>query len=141
MAIARYFPGNYCGDRDAVRVCGQHPFTLIWLRCNATAGNLGNKKADMNAFKRAYYEATLKIVVWEKTANAYQDFFSDLMNKCYPGDFISSRTWGRMGDKKNDGYLQSTRTLFAVYAPDQGPAENTAAKMESDYTGGMAHWG
>lgn len=95
----------------------------------------------MNAFKRAYYELTLKIVVWEKTANAYQDFFSDLMNKCYPGDFISSRTWGSMGDRKNDGYLQSTRTLFAVYAPDQGPAENTAAKMESDYNGGMAHWG
>lgn len=94
----------------------------------------------MNDLRRAFYEATLKNVVWEKTANAYQDFFSDVMNKCYPGDFISSRTWGSMGDKKNDGYLQSRRTLFAVYAPDNGPANNTVAKMESDYSGGVAHW-
>jgi len=45
-----------------------------------------------------------------------------------------------MGDRKNDGYLQSTQTLFAVYAPDGGPAANTVAKMESDYSEGMTYW-
>ncbi|QBD80397.1 hypothetical protein EPA93_32265 [Ktedonosporobacter rubrisoli] len=60
----------------------------------------------MDKLTRAYYEATFKAAYLEKGGNAFQDFFSEIMEKCHPSDFQRVRPWGRMGDRKNDGYLR-----------------------------------
>src|SRR5208337_4018326 len=76
----------------------------------------------------------------KKRGNAFQDFFADIMEKRYPGDFIRVRPWGNVGDRKNDGYLKSERTLFQVYAPNEMAAAAAIAKIEEDFTGALPYW-
>jgi len=60
----------------------------------------------------------------EKRGNTFQDFFSEIMEKCHPSDFQRVRLWENDGDKKNDGYLRSGRVLFQVYAPNDMKASH-----------------
>ncbi len=94
----------------------------------------------MDNFARAYYEQLFKVRFMEDRGTAFQDFFSDLMEKRYPGDFHRVTAWGSMGDLKNDGYLGSERRVFQCYAPHDGEAARTNAKMESDFEGAVEHW-
>ena len=73
--------------------------------------------------------------------NAFQDLFSDIMEQVYPdGDFVRVRPWGNLGDQKNDGYIHSTRQLFAVYGPRNPTATEICSKVTSDYEGAVPHW-
>lgn len=94
----------------------------------------------MDHVSRAWYEQQYKIAALERTGNAFQDFFQDIMGRRYPGDFIPTRPWGRFGDHKNDGYLQSTRTLFQVYAPEGMRLSDTLAKINDDFSGALPYW-
>ena len=53
-----------------------------------------------------------------KNGNEFEDWFSEIMELRYPGDFTRVSPWGADGDQKNDGYLRSKRMLFQVYAPE-----------------------
>ena len=68
----------------------------------------------MDQLRRAYYEVVFERDFIKKKGAAFQDFFSEIMGKGYPEDFIRTRPWGRSGDRKNDGYLKSRRILFQV---------------------------
>jgi hypothetical protein len=94
----------------------------------------------LEPFARAYYELAFKVRFMEAHGQAFQDLFSDVMEKRYPGDFHRVKPWGRLGDLKNDGYLSSKRLLYQVYAPSDLAAEATLAKMEADFEGGFANW-
>lgn len=98
------------------------------------------ERMSMNAFTRAYYEAVFERDFLKKTANQFQDFFAEIMEKCHPGDFIRTRPWGTQGDRKNDGYLKSERTLFQVYAPNAMREEETLTKIDEDYWGALPYW-
>lgn len=76
----------------------------------------------------------------EADGTAFQNLFSDLMELRYPQDFVRIRTWGSMGDQKNDGFLRSERKIFACYAPNEVDAATTLAKMDSDFAGAIEHW-
>jgi len=41
---------------------------------------------------------------------------------------------GNAGDRKNDGYLRSERTLFQVYAPNEISANDATAKINETST-------
>jgi hypothetical protein len=73
-------------------------------------------------------------------SDAFQGFFHDLMGRAYPGDFIPTRPWGSLGDRKNDGYLKSQRQLFQVYAPSVYKAATLLRKMEEDWEGAVDYW-
>jgi len=95
----------------------------------------------MNHLTKAYYMMCFKNNFARKTENAFQDFFSDIMELCYPvGDFLRFRPWGKAGDRKNDGYLISQRMLFQVYAPNSISAAAAIKKINEDYTGAKSHW-
>jgi ABC-3C protein len=96
--------------------------------------------ACMNDIGRYHYDLRFKCDFLEKKATAFQDFFSELMQKVYPGDFIATRPWGSTGDRKNDGYLKSERTLFQVYAPEEIRATETIAKIDEDFRGALPYW-
>jgi hypothetical protein len=89
---------------------------------------------------RAFYEQAFRIAFLEKRGEAFQDLFSSIMEKRYPSDFIRTRPWGNQGDRKNDGYVRSTRTLFQVYAPNELEESKTLTKIEEDYAGALPHW-
>ena len=94
----------------------------------------------MDNVTRAFYEITFKCDFLEKRGNEFQDFFSEIMEKCYPGDFMRVRPWGNVGDRKNDGYRKSDRTLFQVYAPNEMKAGKAIPKIKEDFDGALPYW-
>jgi hypothetical protein len=94
----------------------------------------------MDDFTRAHYELKFEISFLRKGGNEFQDFFSEIMEKRYPGDFIRVRPWGKVGDRKNDGYLKSKRILFQVYAPNEMEATKAIAKIQEDFDGALPYW-
>jgi len=94
----------------------------------------------MDDLTRAFYELSFENSFLKKRGNAFQDFFSEIMEKRYPGDFVRVRPWGNVGDRKNDGYLRSERTLFQVYAPNEMKARETISKVQEDFNGALPYW-
>lgn len=97
-------------------------------------------QSGMDQVTRAFYELKLVNYFLTKKGNEFQDFFSSIMEKRYPGDFIRVRPWGKIGDRKNDGYLASKRFLFQCYAPNEIEASKTVAKMGDDFSEALPHW-
>ena len=87
-----------------------------------------------------YYDSEFEKAFLRKKANSFQDFFADIMEKRYPGDFIRVRPWGAAGDRKNDGYMQSRRTLFQVYAPNDLSERRATSKITEDFQGALPYW-
>ncbi|MBN2716125.1 MAG: hypothetical protein JXX14_09745 [Deltaproteobacteria bacterium] len=95
----------------------------------------------MDQYQRAYWEMAFKARFLESKGMAFQNFFAEVMEKGYPyGDFLRVRPWGQQGDRKNDGYLSSKRTLFQVYAPNELKESVTISKIEEDFTGALPWW-
>ncbi len=94
----------------------------------------------MDQLKRSYYEVVFERDYLKKGGNEFQDFFYEIMEKCYPSDFQRVCPWGNAGDRKNDGYLPSKRTLFQVYAPNEMVASEAIAKIHEDFHGALQYW-
>ncbi len=94
----------------------------------------------MDELTAAYYEIAFKLRYFQSKGEGFQDFFSTVMEMRYPGDFVRVRPWGRLGDRKNDGYLTSKRHLFQCYAPrDMGMAA-CKAKVSEDFAEALPYW-
>ncbi|WP_163783152.1 ABC-three component system protein [Myxococcus vastator] len=94
----------------------------------------------MDPSARAFYASRFEIAFLRTKGEAFQDFFSTIMEMAYPADFQRVRPWGRLGDRKNDGYLQSERKLFQVYAPKGLASAETVRKIDEDFTGALPYW-
>lgn len=94
----------------------------------------------MDHLTRAFFDFAFRDAFRSKRGNEYQDWFSTVMEMCHPGDFIRVRPWGDEGDRKNDGYLRSERTLFQVYAPNAMTAKKAVDKIDEDFNGALPHW-
>lgn len=94
----------------------------------------------MDRIQQLSYEKDFTIQFVVSRGDAFQRLFEKVMGKRYPGDFMACRPWGRQGDRKNDGYLPSARTLFQVYAPNEISSAETVAKIEDDFAGAKPHW-
>lgn len=94
----------------------------------------------MDQLTRAYYEQAYKVAFMERKGNAFQDLFSEIMEKCHPGEFERVRPWGRHGDRKNDGCIMSAGQFFQVYAPNEMSANEAISKIEEDFHGAIEHW-
>jgi len=95
----------------------------------------------MDKASRGYYGVVFERNYLKMRGNQFQDFFADLMEKRYPGgDFIRVRPWGKIGDRKNDGYLKSQRTLFQVYAPNKMTEAEAIIKIDEDFNGALPYW-
>ncbi len=94
----------------------------------------------MDRVQQKSYQMQFEIRFLRSKGDAFQHLFEELMGKRYPADFMACRPWGRQGDRKNDGYLPSARTLFQVYAPNEFAAAETVRKIEDDFAGAKEHW-
>jgi hypothetical protein len=95
----------------------------------------------MDHIQFSHYELCFRVAFLEAKGSAFQTLFERVMAKLYPGDFMACKPWGSIGDKKNDGYLPSSRTLFQLYGPTEIDAATTVAKIEEDFNGALPHWG
>jgi hypothetical protein len=88
----------------------------------------------------------LELKLRRASGDAFQAFFADIMECRYPGDFVRVKASGSLGDKKCDGFLQSTVEVFQCYGAENGGAKKESvnatltAKMEKDYMGACGHW-
>jgi len=89
----------------------------------------------------AYYELRFENAFLRVKGDEFQTFFERLMGLAYKADFIACRPWGKIGDRKNDGFLKSERRLFQVYAPNELKATQAVAKIKEDFEGAKVHWG
>lgn len=94
----------------------------------------------MDPCAMAWFELKFENVWRRVRGEAFQDLFSSIMEKRHPADFQRTRPWGRDGDRKNDGYLKSARTLFQVYAPNELTASQTMTKIHEDFQGALDYW-
>jgi hypothetical protein len=91
--------------------------------------------------QQAYYELKFENAFLTSKGDAFQSFFEKLMAMAYRADFMPCRPWGKIGDKKNDGFLKSEKRLFQVYAPNEMVAAKAIAKITEDFDGAKKHWG
>lgn len=89
----------------------------------------------------SYYELKFENLFLRSKANEFQLLFSTLMGYAHKEDFMACRPWGKVGDRKNDGFLRSEKRLFQVYAPDEMTAKKAVSKIEEDFNGGKEYWG
>ena len=94
----------------------------------------------MDRIQQLNYEKDFTIAFLKAKGDAFQGFFETLMFKAHPNDFLACRPWGKVGDRKNDGYLPSARVLFQSYAPNEMGAAEATKKIKEDFEGAKHHW-
>lgn len=94
----------------------------------------------MDRIQQLNYEKDFRIAFLESKGDGFQRLFEKLMLKAHPNDFMACRPWGNVGDRKNDGYLPSERTLFQSYAPNELSAADAIKKINEDFEGAKEHW-
>lgn len=91
--------------------------------------------------QQAHYELKFEIAFLRAKGSSFQELFEKLMGLAYKADFMACRPWGNRGDRKNDGFLKSERTLFQVYAPNKMKEAEAKKKIREDFEGAKQHWG
>ena len=94
----------------------------------------------MDRLQQLNYEKDFHIAFLKAKGDGFQRLFETLMLKAHPNDFMACRPWGKVGDRKNDGYLPSARTLFQSYAPNELNANEAIKKINEDFEGAKKHW-
>lgn len=87
-----------------------------------------------------WYELKFSYAFRTKVASDFQDFFTSIMERGYITDFQKVKPYGNKGDKKCDGYQESLKRVFQVYAPEKMQAGETNKKIDEDFTGAIEHW-
>lgn len=95
----------------------------------------------MEQIEHAFYEVKFENAFLKAKGEAFQTFFNDLMGRAYKSDFMPCRPWGNRGDRKNDGFLKSTKRLFQVYAPNEMTEKDAIDKIDEDFEGAKNFWG
>lgn len=78
----------------------------------------------------------LELRLRRANGNAFQTFFSDIMQARYGSDFVRLKPYGKLGDEGCDGYLQSSGEVFQCYGAQNGSAGQVStltAKMNDDF--------
>jgi hypothetical protein len=88
----------------------------------------------------AYYEMAFRTRFAFSKGEEFQNLFSSLMELRYPGDFVRVRPWGKLGDRKNDGYLPSKRRLHQCYAPRELGMATCQKKINEDFSEALPYW-
>lgn len=82
-----------------------------------------------------------KLRIHESNGNAFEDLFCNVMRSSNK-DFKKVKPQGRIGDRKNDGFIKSEGKYYQVYAPQSPIGNPTAAtsKLEEDLDGLISYW-
>lgn len=70
----------------------------------------------------------------------FQNLFEAIMVRARPGEFERVRPYGKYGDRKCDGLIESEGIIFQVYSPDELKQAEVQKKIEEDLGGAVQHW-
>ena len=93
----------------------------------------------MDPLARHHFELVFELEFRKARGDVFQIFFGRIMNMRYPGDFVQTRPWGKLGDEKCDGYLPSLRRFYQCYAPNEVRKPVTLKKLNDDFLGALPH--
>lgn len=107
-------------------------------------------KSAMSPNNDPHWRWRLELKLRETNGNAFQSFFSDVMEARHGSDFVRIKPYGSLGDSGCDGYLASTGEVFACYGAQNGSADKVStliSKMAVDFGKAkdklasiMTHW-
>jgi hypothetical protein len=100
------------------------------------AGHLGKLSSAVTPVQRQWWRIALELKLRKTSGDAFQEFFSQVMQKAHGADFVRLRPFGRLGDKGCDGYLQSVGYVYQCYGAlsgDGGRVSYLIGKMGDDF--------
>ena len=79
--------------------------------------------------------------VYRANGQAYEDLFVAVRTKSNP-NFRPVKPQGKFGDRKNDGFDQTSGVYYQVYAPEDAShkEKETIDKLEEDFKGLKSFW-
>lgn len=79
--------------------------------------------------------------LYKAKGQAFEDIFTSIMNYAEP-DFRPIKPWGNIGDRKNDGYIESKGIFFQVFAPEDihKSYPSVIKKLVIDFEGLKKQW-
>jgi hypothetical protein len=95
----------------------------------------------MTPEQRYWWRVALELKLRKSAGDAFQDFFSTVMEKAHGSDFVRLRAFGKLGDKGCDGYLQSLGHVYQCYGAlngDSGKVAYLVGKMAEDFAKALA---
>lgn len=95
----------------------------------------------MNDVSLAIARNMFHLQIHEADGQRFEDLFSKIMSYKHR-DFQPARAYGNIGDRKNDGWIESKNTYFQVYAPSniEKNINNAVNKLEADLEGLINKW-
>jgi len=95
----------------------------------------------VNQVERYFSRLMFKTKIYESDKQSFEDLFVKVFQNYNP-KFQAVKPQGRYGDRKNDGFDDSTGEYYQVYAPeDIQLKENEAnSKLEEDFNGLYEYW-
>ncbi|MFW5804382.1 MAG: hypothetical protein ACOCWG_04020 [bacterium] len=95
----------------------------------------------MDENEKFYASKEFKLKTFQLKGNAFEDFFVQIM-KYHSTEFQSVKPWGKLGDRKNDGFIKSKGIYYQVYAPEDSSIKINSAiqKLDSDFKGLYDYW-
>jgi hypothetical protein len=79
--------------------------------------------------------------IHKANGQAFEDLFTAIINYAEP-EFEAIKPWGKIGDRKNDGYIKSKGLFYQVYSPEEiGKSyAKVISKLKTDFTGLIKQW-
>ncbi len=79
--------------------------------------------------------------IFKSDGQAFEDLFTSIMSYA-ESDFRKIKPWGNIGDRKNDGYIQSKGIYHQVFAPEDifKSYPDVVKKIDTDFSGLLKQW-
>ncbi|MGB7001064.1 MAG: hypothetical protein WBE22_03490 [Halobacteriota archaeon] len=71
----------------------------------------------MNVQEKTFARQLFQNKILKADGQIFEDIFSAVMNYAET-DFQQIKSWGNIGDRKNDGYIKTKGIFYQVYAPE-----------------------
>ncbi len=96
--------------------------------------------SKMDSLSDSYYALLFKNAYLEKKGAEFESWFAELAGHAFGSDFEEVSAHGNQGDRKCDGRLVKSGTIFQCYAPKTFDSRKTISKINADFAGAKKNW-
>lgn len=95
----------------------------------------------MDELEKFFARKEFLLKVLDLKGSSFEDFFIKIM-KYYCNEFESVKPWGKLGDRKNDGFIKNKGIYYQVYAPEDPSSKlnDAISKLREDFKGLYDFW-
>jgi len=95
----------------------------------------------MNVHEKTIARTLFQNKIFKADGQSFEDLFVNIMNYLN-AEFQQIKPWGNIGDRKNDGYIESEGIYYQVYAPEDIEKSYTKLnhKLKEDFLGLIKQW-